>query len=127
MASALPIARWVVRVDGLIMLVLGLLIWTGSFAALVPAHMLLGFVLVLALWTVAYAGYLARVSTGLVAVAAFWGLLLPALGLTQHGLLAGDLHWIVDVVHLAVGITAIGLGEGLGAAIERHGGAAATS
>lgn len=127
MASALRIARWAVRIDGLIMLVLGLLIWTGSFAALVPVHMLLGLVLVLALWTVAYAGYLARVPTGLVALVAFWGLLLPALGLTQHGLLAGDLHWIVDVVHLAVGISAIGLGEGLGAAIERRGGVVAAS
>ena len=127
MASALPIARWAVRVDGLIMLVLGLLIWTGGFAALVPVHMVLGFVLVLALWTVAYAGYLVRVSTGLAALAAFWGLLLPALGLTQHGLLAGDLHWIVDVVHLAVGIVAIGLGEGLGAAIDRHAGTVAAS
>ena len=125
MTSALPIARWIVRVDGLIMLVLGLLIWTGSFAALVPVHMLLGLVLVLALWVVAYGGYLARVSSGLVGLAGLWGLLLPILGITQHGLLAGDLHWLIDVTHLLVGLAAIGLGEAVGAAIDKRGAPAA--
>ena len=42
------------------------------------------------------------------------GLLVIALGMTQMRILPGDLHWIVQVVHLGFGLAAIGFAEALG-------------
>ena len=50
---AAKIASWVVRLGGLIMIVLGLLFWTGNALGLVQEHMTLGLLVVLALWVLA--------------------------------------------------------------------------
>lgn len=113
------LARWTVRVSGLVLLVLGAAIWTGNADALIGVHMLVGVVLVLALWTLAAAAWRAGASPAIVLVAVAWGVLLPALGATQENLLEGDTHWIIQVVHLALGVVAIGLGEMLGAVTAR--------
>jgi hypothetical protein len=76
--------------------------------------MWIGFVLVIALWIMAGLAARAGVNPGLVALAVVWGLIVPALGMTQVRLLPGDLHWIIQVIHLLVGLIAIGLGERLG-------------
>jgi hypothetical protein len=39
------------------------------------------------------------------------GALLLALGLTQTSLMVGPYHWVVQVIHLALGLTAIGVGH----------------
>src|SRR5262249_50810141 len=78
-----------VRIIGVMMIVLGVLFWTGNAAALIPIHMLLGVTLVLLLWTLAVIGAVARVNVGLVAVALVWGLIVPVLGVTQTRLLPG--------------------------------------
>lgn len=109
-------AALVVRVVGIVMIVLGLIIWTGKADGLIPVHMLVGLVLVVALWTVAYGAYRAGARPGLVALTAAWGLFLPALGVTQHGIMPGDTHWVVQVVHVLAGLVAIGLAEALGRA-----------
>jgi hypothetical protein len=51
---------------------------------------------------------------GFVAFASLWGLLVVVLGLTQGRLLTGDVHWVIQVLHLLVGLGAIGQAEGLG-------------
>ena len=43
------------------------------------------------------------------------GLVGAVLGLTQTQLLVGSAHWLVEVLHLLVGIAAIGMAEGLAA------------
>jgi hypothetical protein len=73
--------------------------------------MLLGLVLVLSLWLIAALALRAGVQPGLVALAAVWGRVVPTLGLTQDRLLPGSLHWLIQLLHLAVGLTAIGLGR----------------
>lgn len=119
-------ARMTVRVVGVAMLVLGFVIWTGSAAALVPVHMLLGIVLVLALWTVAVLALQAGARPALPAIAIAWGVLMAAFGLTQAQILPGDsLHVVIQVAHLVVGLGAIGLAEAVGATTTR-GGARAT-
>jgi hypothetical protein len=40
----------------------------------------------------------------LVAVAAVWALLVVIVGLTQTSLLTGSLHWLIQVIHLLLGI-----------------------
>ncbi len=113
------VPQTVVRIAGLLMIVLGLLIWTGNFAGLIPFHMLIGIVLVVALWVLAYQGLRAGVSRGLVAVAVVVGLVLPIFGVNQQQILPGDGHVVVQVAHLALGLVAIGLGEALGGAMRR--------
>jgi hypothetical protein len=115
-------ARMTVRVVGLALLVLGVVIWTGSAGGLVPVHMLLGIVLVPALWTVAVVARQAGVRPALPAIANAWGVLMAVLGMTQAQVMPGDnLHVAVQVAHLVVGLVAIGLAEALGTAATRTG------
>ena len=115
-------ARMTVRVVGLAMLILGLVIWTGSADGLVPVHMLLGIVLVLALWTIAVLALQAGTRPALPATAIAWGVLVAGFGMTQAQILPDDsLHVVIQVVHLVFGLVAIGLAEALGAAATRSG------
>ena len=54
-----------------------------------------------------------------VGLAIVWGFLVPALGMTQDQLLVGDAHWVVQLLHLLVGMGAMGLAEGLAAGIKQ--------
>jgi hypothetical protein len=118
MKAAATALQWLVRVSGLIQVALGLLFWSGNALALIPVHMLVGLLLVLMLWALAALGAVAGVHPGRVALAAVWGLIVPALGVTQTGLLAGDLHWVIQVLHLLVGVAAIGQAEALAVRIK---------
>ena len=112
------------RVVGLILVVLGILLWTGTATQLLPLHIGLGVVLVLILWTMATLAARAGASRGMVAFAVAWGALLPWFGMTQANLFPGPYHWVIRVLHLAVGVVAMGLVDGLGKQMRR--GAAAS-
>jgi hypothetical protein len=120
MRIATTTAQTLVRVSGVIQLVLGGLFWTGNALDLVPLHMLVGFLLVLGLWTLAALAARAGVRPSLVALAAVWGLIVPVLGLNQDRLLTGSAHWLIEVLHLLVGLGAIGQAEGLAARIRER-------
>ncbi len=120
--SAFSAARMTVRVVGLVMLVLGLVIWTGSADGLIPIHMLLGIILVLALWGVAALGLQAGVRPALPGIAIAWGALTVAFGLAQAQILPDSSeHLVIQVAHLFVGLVAIGLAEAVGAIATRRG------
>ena len=102
-----------IRAGWLVQLALGLAFWTGNLLGLVDLHQLLGILLVLALWTQAALAHRAGVPGGLVAAAAVWGLVVVIVGLTQRDLLTGSAHWVIEVVHLLLGIGLIGLAENL--------------
>jgi len=55
----------------------------------------------------------AGVPASLVAGAALWGLIVPIVGLTQRELLAGSAHWVIQVIHLLLGIGLLALAENL--------------
>ena len=63
-----------VRIAGTIQLISGIVFWTGNAEALVIGHIVLGSILTLALFALAYQVYRAEVSPKLVLVAAVWGL-----------------------------------------------------
>ena len=113
MRSTITAIQMGIRVVWLVQLALGVLFWTGNATGLVDLHQLLGILLVLALWTQAVLAARAGVEPRLVAVAAVWGLLVLIVGLTQTSLLTGSLHWLVEVIHLLLGIGLIGLAERL--------------
>jgi uncharacterized membrane protein HdeD (DUF308 family) len=109
MKTAANVLRILVSAIGAIMIVLGLLFWTGNALALISLHMLLGIILVLMLWVIAVIALVARVNPILALTGLVWGLIVPILGITQFQLLPGSLHWIIQVLHLLVGLTAIAL------------------
>ena len=111
MKIATTVAVTVTRTLGPIQVGLGLLFWTSNAFNLVPVHMLIGLVIVLALWTLSGLAARAGVHLGIVSSAFAWGILVIALGMTQMQLLPGDLHWIVQVVHLALGLVALAFAE----------------
>lgn len=116
---ALEPARWAVRISGLVALILGILVWVGVGGGIVPLHMLTGVVLVVGLVVLAVLGLRAGTGPVLPAVAIAWGLLTVVFGLNQATILPGDMHVVVQVAHLLVGIVAIGIGEALATRIER--------
>ena len=50
---------------------------------------------------------------------------MPVLGLTQTRLLTGSAHWLIEVLHLLVGVAAVGMAEGLAARVKERLAAAA--
>lgn len=124
MKTAITVARMLVRLLGVILIILGLLFWTGNAESLIPIHILLGILLVLTLWVLAFLAFRAGVSTGFVLGMVVWGLIVLLLGLNQAQLFPGDAHWVTEVLHLLVGVGAIGLAEALGGRIKRAAGPA---
>lgn len=118
MKTATTVLQVLVRIIGPILIVLGVSFWTGSADALIPVHMLLGITLVLLLWTLAILGAVAKAQPVLVTVALAWGVVVPILGIAQLQLLPGSMHWIIQMVHLLVGLVAIGLAETLARQIK---------
>ncbi len=108
MQGALNAIQWIARVIGLIQIILGLAFWTGNLDNLVPIHMLIGLIIVILLWIVAVMAFRAGVPPALPAVAIIWGILTVWLGLTQDQLLPGGMHWLIQVIHLLVGLGALG-------------------
>jgi hypothetical protein len=104
---------------GALLLVLGLIVWTGKGDALIPVHIALGVMLVLSLWTIAAIAARSGVPLPVVAIAAGWGALVVLLGLTQEALVPGGWHWTVQVAHLVISMGAIAWGRRLAQLVRR--------
>jgi hypothetical protein len=113
MKIAITTLQWLIRLTGLIQIVLGVIFWLGYALNLISLHMLIGFVLVLALWVLALLAARSGVKMSFVVLAIVWGVITLALGMTQTQLLPGAFHWVIQVIHLVVGLAAIGLGDRL--------------
>lgn len=119
MKTATTILQMLVRLTGLIQIVMGVLIWTGNGGSLIQSHMFIGIALVLSLWAIALLGIRAGVPIWLVAAALVWGVITVVFGMTQSRLLPGSFHWVIRVLHLVVGLVAMGLSEQIAARIKR--------
>lgn len=116
--SALLVPLMLVRLTGAFQILSGLLFWTGNVLPLVPIHMLSGLILVLSLWALAIMALVSGVRRGLAVLSGVWGLIVVALGATQTAILPGNYHWVIHVLHLAVGLAAMGLAQGLYTALK---------
>jgi hypothetical protein len=106
------IASIILSLAGLLALLLGLILWMGMAVNVVSLHMLLGLLTVVALWVIGVAQALTRGgSWGLAGGAIVLGALTAWLGMVQASLLVGESHWIIQVIHLLLGIATIGLGH----------------
>jgi hypothetical protein len=113
MRNTVTALQTAIQAVGVVQLALGVLFWTGNALGLVDLHILLGVLLVLGLWTMAALALRAGVAAGLVAAAVVYGLVVPIVGFTQRELLPGSAHWVIQVIHLLLGIGLIGLAETL--------------
>ena len=119
MSSAVTTLRLLVRLCGLILIILGIIFWTGHARGLIPVHMVVGLLLAVALWVLAFLGARAHLGTAFVALVAVWALLMVLFGAVQASMMPGRAHWVVQVLHLIVGIAALGMGDQLGAQLSR--------
>ncbi len=112
------------RLCVLLALIFGILLWVNAIPDWgVMIHMTLGLLAVIALWLLAFGIGTARKGRSLgLAIGAFvLGLLLPIVGLGQLSwLYLGNAHIAVQILHLILGLGAIGLGEAIAARYKRQ-------
>ncbi len=99
-----------------VQIVVGIAMWTGHWLGAVGLHMAVGGIFVLLLWILAVMALVGRRAVGLAVVAILWGVVLAAFGMAQRGIMIGDAHWVVRVIHLLIGLAAMPLAERLGRA-----------
>lgn len=107
------IAIMVLRLAVLFNLITGIIFWTGNADPLQIVHLILGILAVLSLWMLGIMQGLRGGSFGLALGTFFVGFLLALVGLFQKNWLPepNANHWIIQVIHLVLGLAAIGLGE----------------
>lgn len=115
------IASIILTLAGLLALILGLAFWHGAALNMLALHMLLGFLTVACLWVIAIAQAVAKSGSWTMAtVAIVLGGITAYLGMIQATLMVGPNHWIIQVVHLILGLLTIGLGHMLAARYRRN-------
>lgn len=122
MKTAAIVSQNLIRLIGLALIVLGILFWSGAdyTESLVRIHMQLGVALVILLWVLAGIALRVRVNPGLAIGALLWGFIVAAFGMSLRRLLgSSSTPELYRVLHLVVGLCAIGLAESLGARIKR--------
>jgi hypothetical protein len=119
MRIVLTSAQMLVRITGVLQLILGLLIWAESMFSLVGIHTLIGLVFVLSLWVLAAVSTRAGVPTTQAAGVIILGLIALIFGMVQTSLLPGSLHWIIQILHLLIGMAAVASGETIGGRVRR--------
>lgn len=120
MKYVVVIARSLLSLLGVALVVLGIFFWTGHALSLVPLHTQLGGLFVLCLWALAAVGLAGRGTRPLAFLVLVWSMIVPALGMMQLRLLPGPDHWVIQAVHLLVGLIAMGLGHALARRIGRQ-------
>ena len=99
---------WIARVAGVAALILGLLFWITPID-LISFHMLFGITLAISILVLSIMMLFIRGMRLLGIVGIIYTFVLPIFGLTQSGLLVGNLHWLIQTAHLLVGLGALAL------------------
>ena len=114
------IAIMVLRITVLFNLITGIIFWTGNADPLQVVHIISGILAVISLWVLGIAQGLRGGSFGLALATFFVGFLLALVGLFQTRWLTDPANqWIIQVIHLILGLAAIGLGERVNATYRR--------
>ena len=107
------ILQIIVGLAGLCALVLGLLSWVTNID-LTDIHMLFGLLVTLGLLVMSIIALTARGLRIWGMAGIIYAIILLIFGETHSTLLVGNLHWLIQTLHLLVGIGAIGLTGALG-------------
>lgn len=116
--KATRVVLMLLRLAIAVQLVVGIAMWLGYWTGLVNFHMAVGSIFVILLWILAVMAMVQRRAVGLALFAIVWGLVLAGFGMAQRGLLIGDLHWIIRVLHLLIAGAAMPIAERLAKAPE---------
>jgi uncharacterized membrane protein YagU involved in acid resistance len=111
--SPVLMTQIVARAIAVVQVALGIVVWTGHEDSLIPAHIAVGLLLVADLWAAVGLGLRSGAPAGLAIIAMVWSVGMPLFGLVQTNLLPGEAHVVVQVLHLVVGLAAVGLVEAL--------------
>ena len=117
--NGVRIIQIIAGIAGLVALILGLLFWFAQTNVL-GVHMIMGLIVTVGLLIFSILALLTSGMRGIGAVGLIYALIVPVFGLTQSSILVGDLHWIVRVAHLLVGLGAMGLMGNIGARYARR-------
>lgn len=117
------IASVVLSLAGLLALISGILFWAGAARNLISMHMLLGLLAAGALWIIGIGQAFSKGGSWIIAACALVvGVVMIVIGMIQSSLMVGELHWVIQIIHLVLGLLTIGLGH-MGAARQRRGAA----
>jgi hypothetical protein len=105
------ITMLIVRITGIFQVLLGIALWTGNALPLIPLHMLVGSIFVIALLILGIRAGVKGAGAGRAALLLGWGALVLAFGMVQAQILPGPYHWIIRTLHLLVGIVAMALAD----------------
>jgi hypothetical protein len=105
--TAVRIINWIARIAGVIALLLGLTFWVTGINSIPNIHMLFGITLTLSFLILSIIMVFTSGMRLLGVVGIIYALILPVFGVTQAGLLVGDLHWLIRLAHMLVGIGAL--------------------
>jgi hypothetical protein len=108
------ILQIVVGIAGLCALTLGLLFWIANID-LINIHMLFGLLVALGLLIMSILALTVRGLRVLGVVGIVYAIIVPIFGLSQFNILVGNLHWLIQTLHMLVGIGAMALTGILGA------------
>ena len=111
MSGFLNISTIVLRICYVVQIVLGILLWTSNGDSLRGFHILLGIVIVLGLWATGIALVIRGGSPVLAAALIIYGIIVLYVGLNQEQWLPGTSHWIIQVLHLLLGLGTMALTE----------------
>lgn len=100
------IIQIIIGIAGLGALTLGLLIWIANID-LISIHMLFGLIVALTLLIMSIIAVSTRGMRIWGIAGIVYALIVPVFGLTQFGILIGDLHWLIQTAHMLVGIGAM--------------------
>ena len=111
MIASIKVLRWIIRLGFLIALILGVALWTGHGSAYLQIHIWIGFIITFSLLLLLVLSLVSRVKPALPIISLFWAVALPVIGIAQLRLMPGASHWIIQVIHLIIGVGAVGLAE----------------
>jgi hypothetical protein len=125
MPRILTICLWLIRVLGVLVLILGLVVWVQNAPPntnpLTQPHMGLGLLMALSIWVFAATSVSAGASVGTAVGFALLGLIMVLFGGAQDNVLPepNPTHVVIKAVHLLIGLAAMGVAEWMYGGIRR--------
>jgi hypothetical protein len=110
--------QWLARFLVGIELTLGMVIWFVHVSS-VSLHIVLGLIVTLILLLFSLLALMTRGIRRPGVIGILYSCVLPGLGLTQYTLLAGNLHWLIQIAHMLIGVGAVGLIQIIGDRYQR--------
>lgn len=116
----IKLLAWFTRITGLGALLLGVFLSQGRLTGTLRLHMTLGALVAVYLAMLSLAAGFARVRPPMALVGLLWAAATVYVGLKQNVMMQGSSHWVIEVVHVLLGVGAIGLVEMLAGAYSRQ-------